>query len=571
MLLYRHRLAESRKNREDNAKLRRKIDRPMPRRCGGARIARSMTQKPENSGIAVSGSLWATLAEGGVIVAVCLLLAGDPAPMVNEPHYLCRAKQFWDASYCPGDLFLESPDAHVTFVYGIGWLTKLFALPTVAWVGRIISWSLLAASWIWLVRAVVPRLGYAALSAAIWLTLADEYHLAGEWVVGGFEAKCLAYPLVIFGLGCAVRGWWNLAWIGLGGATAWHALVGAWSLIALAVVWLLHRPTWGALVRMTPGMGLGAMLALVGVLPALWLNAGVPPQVAADAAEVYVFERLAHHLAPLSKSPDWVAERVGKNVRVVALFLVASIFVVSRGAHSPPLRRLVHVLNFAAATLLLAFIGLGIEALLAGNREAAASLLRYYWLRLADVVVPMAVALAAVAGLASLFRTRANLATFALFALLSLVGWHLYDPVMQRINNPLPPADARTADLGAWIDVCDWVAAQTPPDALVLTPRGNSTFKWYASRAEVVTHKDVPQDAGSLLEWHRRLSDVYRFGGRNDQPYCQSTGQLGTPRVRQLAAEYGFDYVVTTVDFPLALDVVYANSVYVVYQTPGNL
>ncbi len=503
-------------------------------------------------------------AEVALVVAICMLLAGDPAPAVNEPHYLCRAKHFWDASYCAGDLFLESPDAHVAFVYSIGWLTQFLPLTAVAWIGRLVCWSLLAVAWVWLVRAIIPKVGYAALTAAIWLVLIAQFHLAGEWVVGGFEAKCFAYPLVLGGLGFAIRQRWNAAWICLGAATAFHALVGAWSILALLAVWLTAECHPSNFVRMIPGLFIGGLLGLIGIVPALVLSRGVSTAVNSAAAEIYVFERLAHHLAPLSKSPEWIAERFVWNLVPIGFFFAASLAVVNSrdGQTKTGLSR---VLSFAAASLLIAIIGVGVEYCFSDDRAVAAQFLRYYWLRLADIAVPMAVAIALAHWLARLFETRPNRAALLLAVILVTFSWPLYERVSDRTRQPIPPA-MRGVDYADWRDACDWISGNTRANALFLTPRGNSTFKWYASRAEVVTHKDVPQDAPTLLEWHERINKVYRPAGRNDRPFCRSIGQLGTPRVRELAANYGFDYVLTTVDFPLDLPVVYANATYVVYE-----
>jgi hypothetical protein len=60
-----------------------------------------------------------------------------------------------------------------------------------------------------------------------------------------------------------------------------------------------------------------------------------------------------------------------------------------------------------------------------------------------------------------------------------------------------------------WVRVCRWIADNTPQDALFLTPRKQQTFKWYAGRAEFVNWKDAPQDAPALLQWQRRMSDVW--------------------------------------------------------------
>ena len=42
-----------------------------------------------------------------LIGLVFFVMAGDPPPGVNEPHYLCRLKHFWNPGWCAGDLFLN--------------------------------------------------------------------------------------------------------------------------------------------------------------------------------------------------------------------------------------------------------------------------------------------------------------------------------------------------------------------------------------------------------------------------------------------------------------------------------
>jgi hypothetical protein len=60
-----------------------------------------------------------------------------------------------------------------------------------------------------------------------------------------------------------------------------------------------------------------------------------------------------------------------------------------------------------------------------------------------------------------------------------------------------------------WTACCQWINTHTDPNATFLTPRGQQTFKWYAQRSEVVTWKDAPQDAASLVAWLRRYEDVH--------------------------------------------------------------
>ncbi len=95
--------------------------------------------------------------EIAMIVLVCFLFAGSPPPGVNEAHYLAKAKQYWEPSWCPGDPFLESADAHLVFYWSFGWLTKLFSLTTCAWIGRFLTWALLAWAWRRLSWTIWPK------------------------------------------------------------------------------------------------------------------------------------------------------------------------------------------------------------------------------------------------------------------------------------------------------------------------------------------------------------------------------------------------------------------------------
>ncbi len=133
-----------------------------------------------------------------LLIAVCFFLyAGQPAPDVNESHYLTKAKHFWNPEYCPGDLFLGSGFSHWLFYFSFGWLTKFISLSAFAWTGRIITWSFMAFAWQRLSFTIVPLKFMSVLSALFFLLLNDRFHLAGEWVVGGFEAKGFAYAFVI--------------------------------------------------------------------------------------------------------------------------------------------------------------------------------------------------------------------------------------------------------------------------------------------------------------------------------------------------------------------------------------
>jgi hypothetical protein len=96
-----------------------------------------------------------------------------------------------------------------------------------------------------------------------------------------------------------------------------------------------------------------------------------------------------------------------------------------------------------------------------------------------------------------------------------------------------------------WREVCYWIDRNLAADERFLTPRFQQTFKWYAGRSEVVTWKDMPQDAQGLVQWRDRFYDVFRT--KSEIPgsrWRRSLTKIDIETLRQLAREYDFKYVV---------------------------
>jgi hypothetical protein len=509
----------------------------------------------------------------GLILLIFFIDGGAAAPHVNEAHYLTKATHYWNADYCPGDLFLDSADPHLAFYWSVGWLTKFLPLAAVAWIGRLAAWALLAAGWRRLSNAVIGAPWTAALSAALWVTMLRDgnRNFAGEWVVGGIEAKCIAYGCFLFGMAALARGDWRRPWIWFGAASAFHVLVGAWAVLAAVGVWLTEpRGERGSLRALVPGLAAGGLLALLGLIPSLALEWRTDPAVNAEAARIYVFDRLPHHLAPLSlpaAERQWRLTWLGGMV-VAFVFLWVwlqrqecdqrATFVPAIDAPLAAAR----VMRFAAFALLGALAGMVVELALDHDRLAAARVLRYYWFRQVDVALPMALAIVGAGwALANLQSNRA-LRRAAGLAPLAWAAWFLGDVTYRRWQSNVPPAVARVENAAAWQTACRWIAEHAPADAMFLTPRGGHSFKWYASRADLGTHKDVPQDAASVVAWKARMSDLFPTlnsrDARGRKILLDSPEQLGTPRVLELASKYGASHVIARSSPPLDLPVLFA-------------
>lgn len=499
---------------------------------------------------------WA-IAEVALIVGVFFVHAGWPVPDVNEAHYLAKARHYWDPAWLEGDFFLASADAHLVFYWLFGWLTLLVPLPAFAWIGRLVAWVLLACGWRALSRAIVAQPLVCVVSAALFVAAGEHLHMSGEWVVGGLEAKGPAYALVFFGLAHLVHNRWNAALACLGAATALHVLVGGWTLVAAAGAWLsLHDAP--PLRRMLPGVLAAVVIALPGVLPAVALTRGVEPQRARQANEIYVFQRLAHHLNPIptGQPHDAPAIRPIFQARHAAL-AIGWLLLYAALPSSASVRRLARVVLAAVAIALVGYLA---AAALHEYRALAAAVLRFYWFRLSDALLPAGAALCGCAAWPLLVRHRPALATLLLAGALAAVSLHLGHVVWQRVEHPWPrDVAANGQQFQQWLEICAQVRQLTPADARFIVPRWAATFRWYAERSCIGTWKDVPQDAAHIVAWWQRMADLAAVGlaGSAAAPQARPEEAL-----RQLGRKYQATYVLVppgwrsgrTLHLPLVYD-----------------
>jgi hypothetical protein len=230
------------------------------------------------------------------------------------------------------------------------------------------------------------------------------------------------------------------------------------------------------------------------------------------------------------------------------------------------------IIRFAWGAVIIACVGFAIELLFINQPLTAAKLLRYYWFRLTDFAAPTAVALLVTSTICIGLQQKRRWAAPLLLVALLFTGWYLEEAARPRVESlvrhelPIPPADSKVTVYPDWVEVCDWIAANTPPDALFLTPRLNQSFKWRTGRPEVVTRKDIPQDARGIIEWYRRLKDIYYTEVAGIEQPLDSIGVLGTDRVRELAQNYHAQYVLMDRGQLLSLPIAFWNEEYVVYR-----
>jgi hypothetical protein len=509
------------------------------------------------------GGLWVTL----FTFAVFFVYAAEIVPAVNESHYMLKAFVAYHPGSLSQDIFLGSADTHWLFFQVSGALTTFLSLELAVWTTRLLGWISLAIGWCLLHRATGLPQVLAPFLAACWLALLNFGQLSGEWVVGGVEAKVFAYALTFIGWSFLFTAKPWRAWPWLGAASALHVLVGGWSVIVAAIAIGLHRyrSTFENWKRHLVALIVGGLLSLPGLLPALKTTDGVTPEENAKAAEIYVYQRIPHHLC-FSKF-SW-QRRTQFLVPLGGLAIVSLLYFHQRKIEQRRTSQAISDQNsisttreefrretdstkqdpcadqgrlwiyLAGGTLVLAGIGIVIEQV--GMRTdpiVAAKLLKYYWFRLVDPVVPMALVFVAalVADRYGIVQPVGNQfpqkqwwgVTFWLLTI-AVGGQLIASRFNQLTNAKLPEADFRTLAIKDktveeqesvyrdWRNACRWIRTQTPDDSLWLTPRHQQTFKWYAGRQELACWKDIPQDSRSMLQWWERFKDCYRTDNEGD-------------------------------------------------------
>lgn len=542
--------------------------------------------------------LFTKILEIALIFLLFALYGAYAVPDTNEAHYLGKAAHFWNPNYVQNDFFLDSPDAHGVFYWTFGWLTLFLPMNAVAWIGRILTWAGLACGWVWMVRPLFSRFGLAFLSAGLFLFLSQNCSFAGEWVVGGVEAKGFAFVLIFFALGAVIRNRWNTALILLGFAAMFHVLVGGWCLVALGIAWLILKdyerglkksgtpedlekcfvPT---LFSILPGLILAGLLTLPALLPALQLNQNVSPEVAQNATKLYVYERLPHHLLLSS-----IAQKTPQKLLYFGILLLIWHQLIARPRYS---NGEMAFRTFIYASLLIGLCGWGINLCMNAAPDLTASLLRYYWFRTVDVMIPLGAAILCVEY--ATHPVKISLKDYALkrgqtltkesaekstekpaetangkseetpvektarkltkeekkalrrekrsvermmnrrrkmlvVLLLALVSFQIWES-SKRFAKPMKPRSCSGAASGqSWIDLCQFIQENTEPTDVFVVPYTVRTFHWFARRPSIGVWKDVPQDSQGIWDWWIRMQD--QFYGFDPSNPTQQYGRVAS-------------------------------------------
>jgi len=500
-----------------------------------------------------------------------------PIPAVNEPHWLAKAKHYWQPDWCAGDFFLTSSNTHLVFYQTVGALTTVFSFELTALIGRVLGYLLLAFGWVSLCRSATGKRETALPAAWLFLLLASIGNLSGEWLVSGIEGKVFSYAFMFLSLARLGESDWLRSGLYGGLGIAFHPLVGIWFAIAagMAIAMAAVVPGRGRLNlndlsgTMRQPLAIAGLIILIGVslfgvVPALQAIGGTSPQVTFTATYLQVFYRLGHHLDPM--------EFDGWRYAMYLLMALAVWLLIHTGEHRGQITWLGRA---ALASGIIAAVGW-----LVGLRDSSivdvelpkrmplyelrATLLKFYPFRLVDVFLPVV--------LAVLLARHAVTRLFHFYPATLKAGFVVAVAATLWLSAGRGSDNRMEAQQEAnWLQACEWIRRNTPKDAVVHTPHQTWAFKWFGHRAEYVAVKDCPQDAAGIVEWNDRQLG---FGAWASDPDIYADRLYSRAETEELSRKKGITHLLIhrrkktgkkTLG-PFEVESLFTNSTYHVYR-----
>ena len=490
----------------------------------------------------------------------------------NAADVLVYARHFVNPHWISNDWFLNLPIPY-RFLFNV--FAGTLALKMPFWAVELTGRAIIILLFAYLLARYSRdfRITPAFMLCFLALYLAYPSIVAGEWIIGGFETKCFAYFFALLSLKQFLNKRYVTAWSYLGLSVSFHVLVGIYATFCMMnALAANYKYFWSDLKKIATSSPIYLLTSAIGeyvVLKTLLLNRGINSKL---AGTLYVTLRVPHHTLP----SFWIKYHGGYwwvfEIAVLVLFL-AAVFLKKK---SPEFKI---VSSFALASSLLFATGLFFY------RIGKISMLKYYWFRFPDVILPFFSFFLFFSILCDLSRKNSFCTTrparlqkvaasikkiaFAAAFCVVLFACHGFFHSLAFLKQN--PGYFRYATTDVQLrEAMLWIRENTPQDGTFLINPFIEQFYMVAQRPIFVSFKHVPASDRDILEWHRRL--VLCNGG------VELSGQgfkgqdinrfytLDERTIKTLAKDYKLHYLLGRSNAGYKFPIIYRNSVYAVYN-----
>jgi hypothetical protein len=498
----------------------------------------------------------------GVLIAIAWIASAHflPIPLLdNEADTLPSARQFFSHGWLPTDWYLNlSFNYRFLFDFLVGPWLVIAPWRWVVLIGRFVAYCLFGLVAQGIGRSLQIRARY--LIPALTMFLFAQSIVAGEWMVGGLETKCFAYVAILGSLIFYFERKFIYAFLCGGLAFSFHPLVGGYGAICFVVAALIGsdradqltclKASWAFIPTALPG--------LFSSCHYLW-NCRLPDM--SHAALITVHYRLPHHLLPMFWSG---------HVWIIKLGLWMGLMGV---AYKSSKNSKITFLSLYGLTSAFLFI---VGLVIAQTHHDA--LLKYYWFRFADTMLPCLGAFILAYGL----KEWAERSVVAKQFLPSLFQWialgcllAVVPPIFGVSGEPELRDRTESAVLSQNQDMADmlhWIHERVPKDETFLVSPFLTSFYLTAERAQFVSFKCFPQGSAEIEEWYKRICLCNRgqaprlIGFRSRWEIENNFYRLSESELKALADHYALRYYLGRAGTHPMLPCVYANGTWALYR-----
>lgn len=481
----------------------------------------------------------------------------------NEAQTLANVYRFAHPSWLINDWFLSLDTIYrIPFNIFLFPLAKIFNLTLLAFFSRILLIALMSISLTCFFTTIKLSAGSIALFTLVAFRMKGM--IAGEDMLWHVEAKVLSYILVIAGITSLLKNRHRGMWMFLGGAAAFHPLVGGYSVIAL----LFSLPFYSREEKLSisktvpfftitgwPGIG----IIIYNLITSRGASGGM--------ADLIYVARHPHHMIPthfirhVHKSfPPWMDYTILISNIVFCITVLVIAFIILKDNSKEK-----KLLYFTAGSAVIFILGLIIYY------TGQYHLLKYYPFRFPDVIVPFTAYILFLQGADKFFLLKHKAISVIIAVLVTgSAGLLFIYQTLNIINNPEPIVLQEESESGK--ELYSWIKNNTPEDAVFVIYPGIDNFNITADRAQFATFKHIPQSEKDVMEWYNRLKilnngkDFYNgrisfnLSGFNNNYYSLTDSQL-----TEIGEKYGLDYYVGLHERTGDLPEVYNNGKWGVY------
>ena len=489
----------------------------------------------------------------GITYAFVFIFCYTPPLWARRLVFLVSLRAQWDPTYLARDWFFSAPNSnHLVFNVVFGFWTRWVSVETLYLIGSLTSWAVI-------IRALF-RLGFrlgvgpmgSALAIVSWL-IARQSVVAHEYILGGLEAKLVAYALLLPALEAVLDKRWKRGALLVGLSFSFHPAVGMWGGLATGAAFAWDRRSLSPILL----FGVIALLASFPGMYPLLRDVFSKTESTADA------RFLATVLFPMHLDPRTWPARDHLTLWLLFAFNILHAYA----------RKDDRALRFFAvfqSTLALAFV-LGLIA----RRLEIWGFIRFMPFRLFPVFALLLfffqVMRAAHECLAAAHEKRPLFQAMALSAFLALSALP---------NLPASGMDHARLNMATWTRSPDdlqklfsWVRTHLPTDAIVIAPPWRQDAPYLMERAQVATFEiyahDRPREWRSRVElllgtdWSGLTTSDWT---RRKTALSKAYDRLDDDRIQEARDRYGAGYLISRRDHPY--DEVHREGAWRIYALP---